>query len=98
MIALDSIVRRNENLLATKVGEQLFMMSIEDGYYYHLDAIGGEIWDLLATPVSVEAILATLQQRFAGEAQQIKQDLLDLLAALHAEGLIAIELAASRAE
>ena len=52
--------QRADDLLGAAVGEELLMMSIEKGSYFSLNAVGGRIWELLETPISIDELVARL--------------------------------------
>jgi len=38
----------SEEVLSSKIDEEVVLMSIEAGYYFTLDPIGSRIWELLS--------------------------------------------------
>ena len=47
------------NIVSDMDGEKV-MLSIQSGKYYNLGKLGGEIWELMKEPISIEALVATL--------------------------------------
>jgi hypothetical protein len=70
---------RAPEIIATEVDGELVLMSIEDGKYFGLDAIGSEIWRRLEDPKSVEALTGELQGHFDGDPATIERETLDFL-------------------
>lgn len=76
--------------LAAEVDDSMVLMSVEQGVYCGLDAIGSDVWRRLAHPQPVEALCKAIAADYRGDRAQITADILDLLAALRDQGLIKI--------
>ena len=63
-LELSSQVTRNNELLYAVVGEELVMMSTEEGNYYGLDPVGRRIWEIIGEPRTVSDICAELQMDY----------------------------------
>ena len=83
------IVRRTETLSAT-VDNEAVVLGIESGNYFGLNEIGSEIWNRIADPVSVKALISALSDKYTGDTESIRKDILDFLSTLHEKGLIRI--------
>jgi len=57
-------LRRHDDWLAAKVGDELVMMSATTGRYLGLNDVGARVWDLLETPCDVDALCARLEQEY----------------------------------
>lgn len=55
-----TVVVRNPDLIAANIDSDLVMMSIAQGEYYNIAGVGSRIWELLATPISIEEITRTI--------------------------------------
>ena len=44
---LDSIIKRNPEMVSSDMDGETVMMSMENGEYYGLDPIGSRIWELI---------------------------------------------------
>lgn len=75
------------------VGEQLdgtvVVLRLADGAYYSLNDVGSRIWELCDGATPIEAIVTTIIAEYDGEAEAVEADVLELLAGLRAEGLLA---------
>ena len=89
-ISRETTVVRSEDFLASTVGNELVMISIERGHYYALDDIGSRVWELLAKPITVADLCALLQPHFAVTPEQCEADVLAFLAELHEEGMVQV--------
>jgi hypothetical protein len=89
-MAIDPTARltRSPNIISTEVDGEMVLMSIEDGKYFGLDAIGSEIWRRLEEPKSADALTAELQDHFEGDAETIARETITFLDGLDENGLL----------
>jgi hypothetical protein len=64
VVTLDTVVARNDALLAAAVGQDLVMLHAERNAYYDTGAIGGEIWRRIAGPCRVKDLCEGLLERY----------------------------------
>ena len=88
--SLTSLVRWSDDQLAATVDQEVVILSVERGSYYGLDDIGSEIWQRLANAVRVDALCASLTEKYDADRATIERDVLHLLEKLAAEGLISV--------
>lgn len=79
---------RSPDIIASEVDGELVLVSIQDGKYFGLDAVGSEIWRLLEEPRSSAALVEALQSQFEGDAAQVESDTLAFIDELAANGLL----------
>ncbi|WP_445682224.1 PqqD family peptide modification chaperone [Radicibacter daui] len=87
--ARSDLVHRTGEVLTAAVGEELLMMSVAAGKYFNLNDVGSRIWELLAQPVSVEGLVASLTAEYAVDADQARAEVQEFLSALRERGLLA---------
>ena len=87
-LTLDTIIVRRSDLLDGELDEDLVLMSIENGAYYGLNAMGKCIWQAMATPTSVQALCQQLQQQFEVEPGTCEQEVMAYLKDMLAEQLV----------
>ncbi len=80
--------QRADDLLGAAVGEELLMMSIEKGSYFSLNAVGGRIWELLETPISIDELVARLTAEYEVPADTCRREVATFLAKLHERGML----------
>ena len=85
-----TIIVQAAGLIAADMDGEKAMMSVEKGKYYGLDATGSRIWDLLAQPVHVKAVIETLLEEYEVEESTCQGEVCIFLNKLHTEGLITI--------
>ncbi|MBS1157645.1 MAG: Coenzyme synthesis protein (PqqD) [Proteobacteria bacterium] len=89
-ITIDSIIRRNDELLTAEVDGELVMMSIASGQYFGLDDIGARIWELLGEPLKIAELCIRLAQEYAVETSVCERDVLALLHTMEKHDMIII--------
>lgn len=85
-----SMVTRSPNCLTAEVAGEAVLMSVAGGHYYALDAIGTDIWSRLQTPKTIADLCAELRRQYSAPAQQIEDDVLQLLKRLADAGVLSI--------
>lgn len=88
MLTLQSRICRSPECLAAELEGGIVMMSVENGAYYQLDAIGAEIWRRLEQPVEIGQLCAELTQLYDGPRDDIQRDVLAFLSGLVERKLI----------
>lgn len=89
-IDLNSEVSKNTEIIASKMDNEIVMMSIEKGNYYGLNEVGAEIWEKLTEPMTVNALCHKLMDEFEVGEDQCQSEVLAYLGKLQDEGLIIV--------
>lgn len=87
--ANDLIVQSEGNLVSDMDGEKV-MLSIENGKYYNLGQIGGRIWELIASPVTIASMVEQLVVEYEIEPDVCEQQVYTFLQQLVSEGLVQV--------
>lgn len=82
--------RRKQQIMSAAVDDEIVMMSVEQGQYYNLNAMGTRIWHLLETPRGVVEIVTTLAEIYDAPEDRIRVEVDAFLAGLEREGLLEI--------
>jgi Coenzyme PQQ synthesis protein D (PqqD) len=85
--ALSLPVMRADSFLEAEIDDEIVALSIERGTSYGLNRVGSRIWTLLASPVRIRDLIATLLTEYQVDSDVCERQVLDLLAELRAEGL-----------
>ena len=85
------MVRKQGDWLASKVGDELVMMSAEQGHYIGLSEVGARIWELLDTPRDVDAVCAQLLEEYDVAAEICRAEVESFLNELVKHGAIALD-------
>lgn len=76
---LDGMVRRGGDWLSATVAGDLVMMSVESGNYVTLSRIGKRVWELIESPMAVEALCGRLVREYKVEPDACRSDIEDFL-------------------
>jgi hypothetical protein len=90
-ISLNTIVCQGTGNIVSDMDGEKVMLSIAKGKYYNLGDIGGEIWELIQTPNSIEDVIATLTSQYDVEQSVCQEQVLSFLGTLAEEGLIEVK-------
>lgn len=81
---------REDCIIATALDQELIVLDVEKGKYLTINAVGADIWRLLVDPISFEALVSTLAERYDGPHEQISRDALVFLDKLVSRGLVRV--------
>ena len=71
---------RNPEVAFAQMGDELVMMSEQQGQYLGLNAIAADIWELLDTPKDFAQLCSALQQKYQVTTEQCETDVQRFLA------------------
>ncbi|MGE6538032.1 lasso peptide biosynthesis PqqD family chaperone [Bacillus luti] len=84
------IVQSEENIVSDMDGEKV-MLNVQKGKYYNLGETGGEIWEIMKTPIMVTELVNIMLSKYNIERKDCEEQVLSFLECLFQEGLIQIE-------
>ncbi|MFJ8265550.1 lasso peptide biosynthesis PqqD family chaperone [Peribacillus asahii] len=87
MINTTVISQVEGNIVSDMDGEKV-MLSIQNGKYYNLGQVGGDIWSLIKDPISVQQIVSSLQSIYDISQKECEEQVISFLEKLQDEGLI----------
>jgi hypothetical protein len=90
MISLNSTVVVAEGQVSSDLGGEVAILSLKNGVYYGLDAVGARIWELIQGPRTVNEIRDVLLEEYDVEPERCERDLFVLLDQLATENLIEV--------
>lgn len=79
---------RNPDLISSEIDGEVVMMSIEDGSYFAIGGVGGRVWELLNSPVSIEEIVTKLTTEFDIDEQSCRRDVVNFIQSLLKDGVV----------
>jgi hypothetical protein len=85
-----TIVSRQPDLLEATVGDDLVLLSVEQGSYYALDSIAAAVWQRLAVPASIDEMCTALRERYDVAPDQCEADVRAFLKELDAQHLLRV--------
>jgi Coenzyme PQQ synthesis protein D (PqqD) len=89
-LQLSTKVARNDGFIEAAIDDEIVALSIEQSTCYGMNRIASRIWTLLARPIRISDLCATLLATYKVERDVCECQVLDLLEQFRAEGLIAV--------
>ena len=86
----DAVVAQIEELVSSDLDGETVMMSVENGKYYGMDAIGSRIWALIKEPCSVSELCNILLTEFKVDRERCEKDVLIFLNKLAEDNLVKV--------
>jgi hypothetical protein len=78
----------NPDVEFKRLGDRMVLVHLATNQVFELNNTGARVWELLGAGVNEEKILEQLTTEFEVEAEQLRQDVGDLLRELKSAGLI----------
>lgn len=80
--------RISDNAVRQKIGEESVILNLDNGQYYGLDEIGSRMLDLIEEHGDADAVVNVLINEYDAEANQLTEDLQELLCELQDQGIV----------
>lgn len=77
------------NIVSDMDGEKV-MLSVSNGKYYNLGELGGEIWELMKEPITIQELVTKLQSQYNVDQSDCQSQVTDFLSQLLEQGLVSI--------
>jgi hypothetical protein len=84
------LIERRDGWLSTLVGDEMVMMSVEQGNFIGMNAVGVRVWELIETPSDITTICAALVREFEVSPKECEAEVSSFLAEMEIHGAIAI--------
>ena len=89
---LDTIIKRNPDIISADMKGETVMMSISTGKYHSINAIGASIWELISKPLKVSDLIDSLLEEYEVDRATCEAQVLDFLKdALEVEVVLIVE-------
>lgn len=85
------MVRRRGDWLIAKVGDEFVMMSRQKVHHIGITEVSARIWELIETPLEVDAVCAQLRQEYAIPADVCRAEVEAFLNDLAEQGVVALD-------
>jgi hypothetical protein len=89
-LSVNSVITRNAEIVTAEIDGETVMMSIEMGKYYSLGKMGSVIWDLLETPLTLEALINKLLDTYDVSREQCQAEVTAFLGDTLENGLVTL--------
>lgn len=85
-----TVVSREPDLLEANVGDDVVLLSVEQGSYYALDPIAAAVWQRLAVPSSIDDLCTALTEQYDVTPERCEADVRAFLSELAAQHLLRV--------
>ena len=89
-ITPETYIKRNNEVFASQIDDEVVMMNIQSGKYYGIDTIGSRIWDLINEKIQVQQVIDQLLEEYDVSEEQCKNDVLEFLDELNGNKLVEV--------
>ena len=89
-LTLESTVVSGKDQVSARLDDEAIVLSLDEGMYYGMDAVGSRIWELLQEPRTVVQIRDTITHEYDVDEATCERDLLAFLRDLETKGLLEI--------
>lgn len=90
LIGPDQVIEQNKQYIASDMNGETVMMNVESGKYYNLGMVGGRIWELSSSPVSLQNIVNTLVAEYDVSYEVCLEQVSEFAGQMFKEGLIEV--------
>jgi hypothetical protein len=87
-LALNDQLKIPEEVLTSKVGEEMILLNLQTGMYHSLDSVGARFLELLQSTHRLDAVHHALLEEFDVSTTMLESDLLKLSQEMLARGLL----------
>ncbi|MFC5702611.1 lasso peptide biosynthesis PqqD family chaperone [Cohnella faecalis] len=85
-------IRQKDGYVTSEMDGELVMLSVENGKYYNLGIVGGQIWQLAqGQGMTVAEIVARLVSEYEVTESQCEQEVAAFVEQMEKAGIIAVE-------
>ncbi|MEQ8910224.1 MAG: lasso peptide biosynthesis PqqD family chaperone [Vicingaceae bacterium] len=74
MLDAEATIKKSTDILASEVDGEVVMMSIDQGKYFGLDHIGGDVWNKLEEATTIALICQELKKEYKADYETIEKD------------------------
>jgi Coenzyme PQQ synthesis protein D (PqqD) len=82
--------RRNPEIVYSTIDGEVVMMSVAQGEYFGLNAMGSQIWNQLEEPRTIQDLCEALRERFEVSEEQCLEEVTHFLSQLAECGLTTV--------
>ena len=90
MIKTESYIKRNKEVFASEIDDEVVMMNVDTGKYYGMDTVGSRIWELIAEEIQVREVINKLMEEYDVGEEQCEKDVLEFLNELYENKLVQV--------
>lgn len=85
---LETTIQLDPELLYSKIGDEIVLLTIESGKYFKVDAVGSRIWEIIKESTSIQILLNQLVEEYDVSFEECQKDVLSFIEKLQQDNLI----------
>lgn len=89
-ISIEHLVIQNEGNIVSDMGGEKVMLNIENGKYYNLGKIGGDIWELIDKTILVSELINNIVAKYDVNKEKCEEEVISFLESMHEERLVRV--------
>lgn len=89
-LSMNHLVTQREGNIVSDMGNEKVMLNIENGKYYNLGTTGGEMWELIAAPITVSEVVTKIMTQYDVSKEQCEEEVLSFLEHMYEEKLVQV--------
>lgn len=89
-ISIEHLVIQNEGNIVSDMGGEKVMLNIENGKYYNLGKIGGDIWELIDKTILVSELINNIMAQYDVDKEKCEEEVISFLESMHEERLVRV--------
>ena len=89
LLPTTKVVACRDDFIEANVDGEVIALGVEQGICYGMNQVCSRIWNMIAKPIQIRDLCATLVSMYQVDADVCERQVVDLLEELRAEGLIA---------
>ncbi|MED3820774.1 lasso peptide biosynthesis PqqD family chaperone [Priestia aryabhattai] len=82
------VVTQSEGNIVSDMGNEKVMLNIENGKYYNLGEIGGDIWEGISKPTQVNELVNHIVKKYDVQTDKCEEEVISFLENMYLENLI----------
>ncbi|MDN4861136.1 lasso peptide biosynthesis PqqD family chaperone [Priestia aryabhattai] len=89
-ISVDHLVIQSEGNVVSDMDNEKVMLNIENGKYYNLGRIGGDIWELIDKPTLVSELIDNIMAKYDVNKEKCEAEVISFLGSMYQENLVKV--------
>ncbi|EEB79479.1 hypothetical protein GPB2148_2410 [marine gamma proteobacterium HTCC2148] len=90
---LNQVVTLSPDVISQEVSGETVLLDLNSEHYFGLDEVGTRIWQLIDSSGNLQEIYDTMLSEYEVEADQLLEDMTQLLGDIEKAGLVALKAA-----
>ena len=90
---LNQVVTLSPDVISLEVSGETVLLDLNSEHYFGLDEVGTRIWQLIDSSGNLQEIYDTMLSEYEVEADQLLEDMTQLLGDIEKAGLVALKAA-----